>query len=77
MPRFIEGDRVQVADTWFVEDVRGLCGTIAAYPMEASHRNSNAVWIEFDSVWPPDSPLQRVAAAEVAEEHLILLKRSA
>lgn len=65
---------MQVADSWFVEDLRGLQGTIAAYPEELDgYRNASSIWVEFDEVWPSENPVDRTDAAEIDAEHLILL----
>jgi len=44
---FSLGDRVRVDDAWFVTEVAGRTGTIAAYPPGATPQRG-CVWIELD-----------------------------
>jgi len=50
---FSLGDRVRVDDAWFVTEVAGRTGTIAAYPPGATPQRG-CVWIELDvTKWEP------------------------
>jgi hypothetical protein len=51
--RFSPGDRVRVDEAWFVADVAGRSGTVAAYPDGASPQ-PGCVWVELDVIeWVP------------------------
>jgi hypothetical protein len=68
-PSFAFGDRVQVSDDWFVEEQRGLIGTVAVPPRGAAdRRNEGVYWVKFDGRpgWREDAGWLNSAEIDVA-----------
>ena len=47
-PSFAIGERVQVADDWFVTELRGAIGTVVAPYPDCDRMNEGGYWVEFD-----------------------------
>jgi hypothetical protein len=63
-PPLSDGDRVQVTEDWFQDELRKATGVILATPQDVEDRRDSGIyWVQFD--WPMGRSVGATDAAEI------------